>query len=246
MRVQQIARDNRRQASRSHEPPLELAVLIDLANILPPKEEPPELFPQSMPLQSVTPEDWLLVSSRIQGLMKDFPRFKKYMKGVDLQQDPPLQAYNRAHYIRQTRDVLRTLASYGRNPTTESLPIGAYLESLVFAKTDDKGRLHVEHTRLLQAIEGVEISRIRLCKICRKIFWAGRADKACCSPKCAGVSRTRKWRERYPEGYKQQRISRLNESEGNCAAAIEQERRALESLKAPTFAKRSARLPKRG
>jgi hypothetical protein len=246
MSVQQIARDNRRQASRSHRPPPELAALLELANILPPAEEPPELFPPSMPVQSVTPEQWLWVSSTIQGLMRNLPRFKKYMKGVDLQQDPPLQAYERAHFIKQIRDVLRVLARYGRSPTTESLPIGAYLESLVFAKIDGKGRLHVEHTRLLQAIEGVEISRVRLCKICRRIFWAGRTDKDCCSPKCTGVNRTRKWRERYPEGYKQQRISQLNESEGNRAAAIEQERRQLESLKVPTFAKRSARLPKSG
>jgi hypothetical protein len=195
---------------------------------------------------SVTSEQWNWVREVILDLMKKFPLFRRHMKGIDLRQDPPLQAYRRAHFIKQVRNVLRTLARYGRSPTTESLPIGAYLESLVFAKIDNKGRLHVEHTRLLRAIEGVEINRIRLCKICRKIFWAGRADKDCCSHKCAGVSRTRKWRERYPEAYKQQRISRLNESEGNRAAAIEQERRELESLKVPTFAKRSARLSNPG
>ena len=221
-------------------------MFIDLANVLPPTEWPPDFFPPSTPLQSIPSEEWIRARKIIQDLMNRFPRFRKYMRGVDLQQEPPVQAYNRARFIKQVREVLRTLARHGGKPTTESLPIAAYLESLAFAEIDKTGRFHLELTPLLRAIDGAEVGRIRVCRICRNLFWAGRTDQVCCSGKCAGANRTRKWRERYPEKYKQQRISRLNESESNPAAAIEQKRRELESLKAPTFAKRSARLPKRG
>jgi hypothetical protein len=151
--------------------------------------------------------------------------------------------------MKQVRDVFRVLSRRSKYPTTETLPIGAYLESFIFARIDEEGRLRIERTQLLRAIEGVEIGRIRICDICRKFFWAGRIDQSCCSHKCTGVKRTRNWRANYFLKYKQQRVSRLDESntsnKQHAAAQTEQERHQLESNHAPTFAKRPARLPKR-
>ncbi len=41
------------------------------------------------------------------------------------------------------------------------------------------------------SLQGIEAERIRLCEICRRIFWAKRLDKWCCSIKCGQVRRKR-------------------------------------------------------
>ena len=48
------------------------------------------------------------------------------------------------------------------------------------------------------ALEGIEADRIRECKVCYKIFWAGRKDVSCCSARCGKINNTRKWRENRP------------------------------------------------
>src|SRR3984893_3699571 len=85
------------------------------------------------------------------------------------------------------------------------------------------GRFRVEHHPLLQALEGIEVSRIRECAICHQIFWAQRADQPCCTRRCAHILRTRRWRKRYPKKYKIQRYRRAN-AKGHTDERLEQER----------------------
>jgi hypothetical protein len=46
------------------------------------------------------------------------------------------------------------------------------------------GVLHVKHDELLVAISGEDITRIRECKSCHKVFWVERSDAVCCSSTC--------------------------------------------------------------
>jgi hypothetical protein len=55
--------------------------------------------------------------------------------------------------------------------------------------------------------------RIRRCSECPCIFWAGRIDKFACCKKCRNRRNVRKWREHYPEGYKLQRVRKMNAAE---------------------------------
>ncbi len=117
----------------------------------------------------------------------------------------------RLNNLSQTVDLIRGIAGRNREGHNPSLPY--FISTNLILKTDQHGRIHYSLTPLLEALNGIEAARIRECPICRKIFWAGRIDRPCCSSKCAGTLRGRRWRERYGERYKQQRIQKENEKE---------------------------------
>jgi len=62
------------------------------------------------------------------------------------------------------------------------------------AYLDQEGKIRRQPNRFAEIIEGVEASRIRACLICRKLFWAQRSDKWCCSKEHASVIRQRQAR----------------------------------------------------
>jgi len=183
--VQRVSHSHNRQASRLKPVPDELRYYIQLANILPPDEDVPDLLPEpiaQLSIQAVTPEQWEWVVTTIRDQMVKFPLFRNFMNDVDLRKNPPVEAYRRAHHLKVIRDVLGVLARCNKERlVSESLPIGAYLESLITVRADLEGRLQIERSPLLAALDGVEIVRIRQCKRCRQIFWAGRVDMMCCS-----------------------------------------------------------------
>lgn len=57
------------------------------------------------------------------------------------------------------------------------------------------GRIQIESDAFTEAFLNAPIDRIRLCKLCKKKFWADRKDMKCCTVACARAFRTRKWRE---------------------------------------------------
>ncbi len=65
----------------------------------------------------------------------------------------------------------------------------------------------------VQALKGIELVRIRKCMICENFFWATRKDKKCCTKKCNGVWRTRRWRESYADKYKHQRYQKQEQAD---------------------------------
>ena len=68
-------------------------------------------------------------------------------------------------------------------------------ESIV--EVDEHGRAIVTEDLFAKIIKGVDVTRIRVCEICRTIFWAGRYDSLCCSSNCADKRRKRQHRARY-------------------------------------------------
>jgi hypothetical protein len=84
-------------------------------------------------------------------------------------------------------------------PNTMEIPLSeAQQQQLVFSAS---GRIHVEPTfpqraqlrqAFLQALEGIDVARIRQCPICSNVYWADRIDKPACSRRCAGALRSRR------------------------------------------------------
>ncbi len=70
---------------------------------------------------------------------------------------------------------------------------------------DDQGRFVQRSNPFTDAFEddNVDVTRIRTCDNCKKIFWAGRKDQACCTPACNHVRHSRLTRQRYAQGYYQ-------------------------------------------
>jgi hypothetical protein len=248
MTVQNISPSGRPQASRLRPIPELFREYLDLANILPPEADVPVLLPPTVPVGEVTVEQWNYVATCIKDLAVTFPRFREFMGDVDFERHPPIEAYRRCRHLASVRDVLRALARCDKTKlASEGLAVGAYLEGVISVSTTEKGLLQVDRAPLLRAIEGVEVSRIRECPICRKIFWAGRIDQPCCSKEHGKVLRTRRWRDGYTEKYKLQRGDKAEredkKKQQQKAIQVEQERERLAQREAPTFARRSPRLP---
>lgn len=76
----------------------------------------------------------------------------------------------------------------------EPVDAGAYLE------ITKERTVRVRMSLLARAIEGAEIDYLRYCETCGKIFYAGRKNQQCCTPKCAKAQRQKRWRQRFKDG----------------------------------------------
>lgn len=49
-----------------------------------------------------------------------------------------------------------------------------------------------------EAVDGEDLSRVRECAICGRLFWAGRDDKSCCSDVCQKTKRNKDYQPNRP------------------------------------------------
>jgi hypothetical protein len=101
-------------------------------------------------------------------------------------------------FLHMAREALRTVARMNRGgPALEILGFSPPLSVPTTLGTDAKGRIVITSDGpILEALQGVELARIRECPECGKIFWAGRVDKPyCLASPCGQVYRKRKSRE---------------------------------------------------
>jgi hypothetical protein len=82
-------------------------------------------------------------------------------------------------------------------------PTPGQREQVVF---DERSRSHVEpvlpklaalRVAFLDALQDLDVSRIRECAACGRLFWAARRDKPACSSNCGHVLRSRRSRRAY-------------------------------------------------
>jgi len=76
----------------------------------------------------------------------------------------------------------------------EPIDAGAYLE------ITKERTVRVRMSPFANAIKGAEIDYLRYCETCGKIFYAGRKNQPCCTPKCAKAQRQKRWRQRFKNG----------------------------------------------
>ena len=246
--VQHMTAKKKLQASRFRATSIELMEYIRLANTLPAPERLPGAEPKDG--RSVR-EHWDSDETDVKALIRRYRGFRSYMADVDVSEEIPVKMVQRCRQLKTIRSILYTIARlHSNNPlTTTSVPVAPYLENLVSVKTDAEGNLRIQHDPLLQALEGVEVRRIRECPICGELYWAGRIDKPTCKVKCAHVLRERRYRENYRknylEKYKQQRYSKAEDKHRpeDTAAQSERERKELEKLPEHNSARRSPRQP---
>lgn len=241
MSVQNMSRPKGQQASRTVQVPPALTEYINMCNLLP----PPDRLPGGI---EGNPRDYWQDDGEIRSLMDQYPAFGKCLGKLDFETDSA-QILQRCTDMKTVRQILRTIARWDKKKLIgRKLPLTGQLGELVSIEVAPDGKLEVTHSALLQALDGVEIWRIRECdrKECRRLFWAGRSDKLGCSEGCLKASRNERYRNiGYPESYKPRRIQREQAAEGPEAqmANDQSERAKLKPLKAPDTRLRTPRLP---
>lgn len=81
------------------------------------------------------------------------------------------------------------------------------------AEVGDDGMMHISLDELSQAINGIDVRRIRECPICKRIFWAGRIDQKACTKEHANVYRVRVSREKYRKDPARYQLRKIKEAE---------------------------------
>ena len=105
--------------------------------------------------------------------------------------------------IRAMRKNLYRLAEIGQNAdkylgqSLDDVTLGVLLVENAYL--DKEGRIRRQPNPFAETIEGVEVSRIRACLVCRKLFWAQRKDKRCCSDEHSIIIRQRQSRKNKKE-----------------------------------------------
>ena len=237
MSVQQVQRRRGRQASRLRASPQALQHFIELVNSVPPGQELPELPDFYDVLGEVASRRSERGVAQWERMINDLPTdLREHIGPVRL--DTALAVYDRYSHLREARKTLRYIAHMDKSAGSvhPKFPASDFLRLSV----GQDGRIHIVHGPLIGALEGVEAARIRECRICSRIFWAGRIDQPCCTSRCASALRTRRYRENYPNNYRHQRAKKLQIRR---VAKYEQQREELKSLKAEVRHRRAPRLP---
>lgn len=99
----------------------------------------------------------------------------------------------RAWYVNLYRLALAGLGDSTTLITSEERSIQLIGPPLTAATRD--GLVTFESDGFIEAFSTVPASRIRLCKICGRVFWAARKDMKGCTKACANALRARNWRE---------------------------------------------------
>lgn len=115
--------------------------------------------------------------------------------------EPCLEMFKQYRAIQRIRRILRTLARY--KPPKRSFKASFELEASTTFNVEINPRELPEVKRhipeiyrlFIDAVEKVDISRIRRCRYCKNYYWANRYQSLTCSLRC----RVNRWRKRYPE-----------------------------------------------
>ena len=169
-------------------PPDKLDWIIRLVNSLP--SSPPQVTSIPKRMDDLQPELRAYLDSEYESAMLDDDGYH----AVERMQSAYLMVLDMNEALRQ---LMREANEVSDEETTyfhQPVDAGAYLE-ITRERT-----VRVRMSQLAQAIEGIEIDYLRYCDMCRKIFYAGRKNQQCCTPKCAKAQRQKRWRQRYKDG----------------------------------------------
>lgn len=204
-------------------PPARLEKLIHLINLIAPDTRLPDLEGE---IENLKLEDFE-VQQRLYEILKSLPdEVSNYIYPYNLETIKELTSdyFDEEENLRDNREflyeivqgyqdfsrftkILRSLIQRHEAQKNNRLIIifPIYISTEIVIKD---GLIHIETNKLAEALQGVDIDRLRICPVCNRIFWAKRNDQKACSNKCSGNLRIRKYRENYLEKYKQQRIKK--------------------------------------
>jgi hypothetical protein len=107
--------------------------------------------------------------------------------------------------IQEMRGLLRALVRLNISEENQTDLLEKTLQQIenkvsdVKAHLDSEGNVNFQLPEFAGALQGVNITRLRLCEQCDKLFWAYRKDAFSCSPKHARNRRMRLLRENWKE-----------------------------------------------
>lgn len=108
--------------------------------------------------------------------------------------------------VKGTIDSMRSIASLAVNSQKFKFLPQELLSQQPYHATEvrinHKGKITFKNNGIINALEGIDAARLRICPVCEKIFWANRLDKIGCSTKCNQTLRTRKKREKEKNKFK--------------------------------------------
>lgn len=175
--------------------------IIRVANTLPPFHPLPDLdsivyerlknqdevIPLAMPLSDLPEEFVSELAAYITELLQDWPEF--YDRLSEMQSDSPvafLENYGELLKDQHAAFFLlgRIVSEHDKTyfPLFSVYPGGDFLTPS--ALRFEEGKVHIERFNILEAIEGIEVARLRLCRHCGNFFYEGRIDKEFCRNTC--------------------------------------------------------------
>lgn len=229
--IQQKSRTERIQASRFNKPPKKLAELISLVNCLPTDElrlsflHPTTLKAQAEErIRGLLGEDvdtdffldfhWShVVLESIEPLPKQL--YDYVFSGRMKEKETLLEVFAEGGVVNRYFNVwlanmrLRSIAKLATEEPQETLGYAVLWNQPVpipvLDKIDERGFVRVSKDLFTEAMDedDVEAARIRICEVCKLLFWAGRINQRGCSVRCAHIIRKRRYREKYGQGFYQ-------------------------------------------
>lgn len=193
--------------------PPKLDVLLSILNLIPPDESLWSLNVGSSKLlennQRLHFEALRDLTDKIEKYSPEFqrfiygrePSFKNpyffYLGSLpDLDYWETFEALKRYEDFVENRHLLKGMINYFSSSSNEfSRQMGYLLQPKTRINIDENGRIHFSSDEFIEALEGVEISRIRFCENCSRLFWQGRTTQKGCNKSCANNIRVKKSRE---------------------------------------------------
>jgi hypothetical protein len=156
------------------------------------------------------PAEIVEVLDRINRLPAEEPDVEVPIESSELEALYIVESWNLRHELFEARRLLRFIIRAGQSdfirqtggdfqlhPTGRPSPFRLEARLSVI-----DGNLELSPESVLAKLRGQPVQQIRMCKVCSKLFWAGRPKQVCCSTRCSRIERTRRWREskqRYKE-----------------------------------------------
>jgi hypothetical protein len=103
--------------------------------------------------------------------------------------------------IVESREALRQLMREAQEVSDEeTIYFHESIDARAYLLISKERTVKVQMSPFARAIEGAEIDYLRYCQTCSNIFYAGRRNQLCCTPKCAKAQRQKRWRQSYRDG----------------------------------------------
>jgi hypothetical protein len=197
-----IQRDLSRESRMKRSIRRNLAELLDLVNSVPAGIELPELTNHNEEVTALLNSDAFEEYRRLSAAL----RIKKLRGSFN-------QEFRHYNYVRGAREWLKHVVVYGkvfRHGQPHKCHMPPLPQANLLMEVNQRREMQFSGHPIIDALTGVKILTIRCCAVCRKFFVARRKDQPCCTPQCAHIRRTRLWRAKYPDKYKQNRIAKSN------------------------------------
>lgn len=116
-----------------------------------------------------------------------------------------LDRYKDFIYYRQKIRFVAQEASYFQKTGRRKISVSSVYQPELFTTSFEigkDGKITFQTDKVIRALEGIDIKRLRICEVCNRIFWANRLEKIGCSDKCNQTLRTRRKRTKDKNRFK--------------------------------------------